>query len=80
MAKLNKSNPDKFMKIVKKGPAEAPPSLGEATGTTDWGLHLSLGHLLQSFSKIVDDGKGNKQVYMNKPTPGMVFVPIKEHL
>jgi hypothetical protein len=80
MGKVNKSQPDKFMKIVKKAPVEAPPPLGEAMAIIDWELHLKANHRIRSFSKIVDDGKGNKQVLMNKPNAGMIFIIIKEQL
>jgi len=79
MAKVNKSQPDKMKLVVKRqDQAELPPPLGEPANSTDWVKHISEGHLVKTFSKIVDDGKGNKQVMMNKPNPGMKFYPIVE--
>lgn len=79
MAKVSKSQPDKFLKIVKKGEqVEAPPPLGQPAGETNWNEHIDSGHRIKTFSKVVDDGKGNKQILMNKPNPGMIFMAIKE--
>lgn len=81
MAKLKKSQPDKMKLIIKREEEKIPPPpLGEPAGSTDWMKHTQEGHLIKTFSKIVDDGRGNKQVIMNKPNPGMVFIPIKEDL
>jgi hypothetical protein len=86
MAKVNKSQSDKFLKVVKKQDEPKlkpvnPPTLGEASMVTNWEEHIVLGHNIKHYVQI-RPGKidGQKQAFVTTPVQGTIFVPVMEYI